>query len=206
VRDRPVQHSALDARDDMLAIADAWPDLQARLGREGLHGSDGMPKPVTRIVGLIINEFVSDTMREISDWVWFLVRVLVDETDWQAPKDHDTPALLACIARTRVGHFTAHPDKSFGEAFTDDAKRLRALATRVAYPDGYRTLNTRIPCEFHDTSDTGGRIVCRGTYTVRPLRDDTMPDLICSTDRSHRISPDVWSRSGWKRSHERVSA
>ena len=107
----PGQHSALDARDDMLAIADAWPDLLDRLGREDSSAPDGMPKQVNRTPGLVINEAVSDAMRQIAAWAMYLARVLLDETDWTPPPGAGTPRMLAVIARERIGHFTApHPE------------------------------------------------------------------------------------------------
>ena len=105
------QHSALDARDDMLAVAGAWPDLLDRLGREDSSAPDGMPKQVNRTPGLVINEAVSDALRQIAAWAMYLARVLLDETDWTPPPGAGTPRMLAVIARERIGHFTApHPE------------------------------------------------------------------------------------------------
>ena len=189
----------------MLAIAAAWPDLLTKLGREGSAASDGMPKPVSRTPGLVINEHISQTMAEVREWVTFLTRVLIDEAKWTPPHT-DTPRLITRIARERIGHFTEHPDDLLRMAFYDDAVEMRRKVERAAYPDGYRTLDTRIPCEEHGTSDAGERIVCAGTYTVRPRADGVMPDLICSAERQHRVSPVEWSRSSWKLAHEQRAA
>lgn len=201
--DAPDQHSALDARDDLLAIAAAWPDLEDRLGREGGGPSDGMPRAVTPTRGLVINEHISEIMREVREWVAFLARVLMDEvrvdlptrgedgevfTSPWAPANTDTAAMLGEIARTRIGHFTSHADEQVRITFHDDAKHYRTKVTRAAYPDGYRTLDTRIPCD----ADT-----CAGTYKVRP-DGQRMPDLVCSVDRTHRLDPAVWSRASWQ--------
>lgn len=199
--DRREQVSALNARDDLLGIADAWPDLLDRLGREGSRASDGMPKPASRTPGLVINEYVSDVMAEVRDWTMFLVRQLLDETDWTPEHGLDTPALLTVIARERIGHFTAHQDEGLRLAFYDDVDTFRGKVMRAAYPDGYRTLDTRLPCEEHSTSDLGERIPCEGTYTVRPRKDGAEPDLICSHDRTHRVPPAEWSRSRWRIRH-----
>ena len=123
----PGQHSALDARDDMLAIADTWPDLLDRLGRDDSSAQDGMPKQVNRTPGLVINEAVSDAMRQITAWAHFLARVLLEETDWTPPPGAGTPRLLTLIARQRIGHFTAHTDQSIRLAFHDDARAMRCL-------------------------------------------------------------------------------
>lgn len=199
--DRPAKHRALDARDDMLAIAAAWPDLLARLGREGSSAIDGMPRPASRTVGLVINERVSETMREVRDWTMFLTRVLVDEAKWTPPRT-DTPHLLTRIAHERIGHFTEHPDAMLRLAFLDDAKEMREKVEKVAYPDGIRTITMRARCEEFTTSDLGERVPCTGRLTMRPTRYGTMPDLICSEDKTHRTPPEVYMRPGWRKSHE----
>ncbi len=207
VSERTAQHSALDARDDLLAVAATWPDLVNRLARWGSSASDGMPKGrPDPSEGSVIDMHVSKVCAEIRDWVAFLARVLVDETDWTLPARYDTGSLAAAIARQRVGHFTAHPDVHLRLAFFDDATRMRKLAEKTAYPDGYRTLDTRVPCEEHGTSPAGERIVCPGVYKIRPRVDGSMPDMICSVDSTHRIRPEVWSRVSWKARHEDVEA
>lgn len=195
-------HPAVLARNDLLAIAEAWPDLLDRLGREGSSAPDGMPKPVSRTPGLVINEHVSQCMADVREWATFLARVLIDETpDFAAPGD--TADLLRTLA-DRVGHFTEHPDDGMRLAFHDDLTTHLGKVLRVAYPDGYRTLDTRVPCEHHGDSAAGERVDCAGTYTVRPREDGSMPDLICDRDREHRVAPNVWSRSGWRREHDEL--
>lgn len=216
--DRPDRVSALDARDDLLAIADTWPDLLERLVQQGSSGSDGMPTAVVRDeTGIEINEYVSQVHFEVMYWAQFLARVLMDEVviSWTvdgetftkpwAPRNTGVPDMLTEIARTRIGHFTSHPDKMLRLAFFDDAKDMRRKIEHAAYPQG-PALDTGIACESHDTSDKGERIICAGVYTVRPLPADTIPDLICSVDRTHMLSPDVWSRPSWKLAHEQKSA
>lgn len=198
--DRPAQHSALDARDNLLAIADAWPDLLDRLGREGTNAPDGMPKPVSRTPGLVINEHISEIMREATRFARQLAGALAQAQDWH-PTSDNAPALLTDIARNHIGHFTAHHDPNVRALFHKEAHRLRGRVTRAAYPDGYRTLDTRLPCEHHDTTDTGQRTPCAGTYTVRPTPNGSMPNLVCSHDRTHVIAPAEWSRNGWRSRH-----
>lgn len=188
--------SALDARDDMLAIADAWPDLLDRLGRE--QSRHGERVSGTRPVGLSINELVSDTMREVDGWVHFLARVLMDELlePW-VPRSTDTPDLLREIARERIGHFTHHADEALRIGFYDDAHRLRGLVTRRAYPTGKRVVPLHIPCTEHDTSDLGERVQCAGQFGIMldPDRPGFIPDMVCSDDPTHRISPAEWQRA-----------
>ena len=195
--ERTGQHSALDARDDLLAIADTWPDLLARLGKEGSSAQDGMPRPVSRTPGLVINEQVSQVMADIRDWCMFLARQLLDESDWTPPRGLDTPGMLAHIARTRIGFFTEHPDEGLRLGFGDDAREMRHLAERTAYPSGRRMIPLDIVCMEHDTSPAGERVKCLGEYGVLldPDRPGLIPDMVCSLDRTHRITPAEWQRA-----------
>ena len=187
---------------DMSYIVNAWPDLLDRLAREGTSAISGMPKAKVYSNGLVLNEHISDTMREVSDWVWFLARVLLDETDWIPPKDHDTPILLAAIARTRIGHFTHHTDAQLALAVSDDARRLRGKVERAAYPSGVKVIPVHVLCLEHGVSDMGERVACCGEYTVRldPEMPGLIPDMICSQDNGHRITPEQWQRAARKTS------
>lgn len=201
VNDRP-QHSALDTRDDLLAIADVWPDLVDRLARESSSAHDGMPRAKGPSTGLVLNEHISDVMGEVRDWTWFLVRVLLDETDWTPPKDHDTPTLLTSIARLRVGHFTEHPD--LGDTFADDATAMRRKVEHAAYPSGRRRVPLHVPCTEHTESDQGERVPCPGSYTATldPERPGLIPDMVCDHDPAHRITPLEWQRAARKSSFD----
>lgn len=223
--DRPRQNAALDARDDMLAIAAAWPDLMERMYSQGSSASNGMPKsPSVDETGIVLNEYVSRVHLEVERWVEFLARVLMDEVTitymvtipgegdaeptvelrskpW-APRSTDTPRLLREIAQARIGHFTAHPDEMMRIAFFDDVKEMRSKVDSAAYPDGERTIKTQARCDEFGTSALGERVRCPGMITMTPTRYGTMPDLICSEDKTHRTTPDVFMRAGWRKSHE----
>ena len=195
-RDR---HSALNARDDLLAIADAWPDMLERLAREGTRGGERVSG--TSNPGLVLNEAVSEAMRELTSWAHYLTRVLMDEVLDAAGRPwrpHSTaPAdLYAEIARERVGHFTEHPDEMVRLMFGDDCRDMRDLATRTAYPSGRRWVPLPIPCAEHSTSDLGERVPCPGAYRVLldPDRPGLVPDMVCSEDDQHRVTPVEWQR------------
>lgn len=196
--ERPRQHSALDARDDMLAIVYAWPDLLTRLGRDGSAGGEKVSG--SRSPGLVINERVSDTMAAVRDWAAFLARVLLQETDWTPPRVQDTPALLHNIARTRIGHFTEHEDEGMRLAFFDDVDHHRRAVESAAYPRGVKIIPVHVECVEHTTTDLGERVPCPGEYTVRldPERAGLIPDMICDHDRAHRITPEQWQRAARK--------
>lgn len=192
------EHAALETRRHMLAIADAWPDLEDRLGRDG--GTVGDKVTGTKTPGLVINEYVSDVMGEVRAWVHFLAHVLLDELaePWR-PRSTDTAALLREIANDRIGHFTEHPDDGLREAFTADAREMRRKVTGAAYPRGVRTINLGIPCDQHDTTDQGERVPCPGKYTTKLHPEESIGNLVCSRDPQHWMTPLEWQRSQRKR-------
>lgn len=194
-------HPAVLARNDLLYIAEAWPDLIDRLGRETSTAADGMPKPVSRTPGLVINEHVSAVIADATKFTWQLADALVQSTDWTPPSEQ-APAVLADIARTRVGHFTAHPDTDVRAEFHKRLDDMRRTVEHAAYPDGFRTRTTAVRCEEQGDSPEGERIPCPGFYTFRARGDGSHPDLICNQNRQHRVPPSVWSRSGWRKDHE----
>jgi hypothetical protein len=213
------QHSALDARDDMLAIADAWPDLEVRLGREERAGGEKVSG--SKSVGLVINETVSQAMAEVRSWVHFLARVLMDEvtitrtveypagsvltyTEPWRPGAMDVPGILREIARERVGHFTAHPDEGMRVAFHDDVRAMRALAEQHAYPSGRHWVPVHVACLDHTTTDAGRRTPCPGEYRVLldPEKPGLIPDMVCEKDPGHRISPLDWQRAARKSGYD----
>lgn len=205
----PSAGSPLTRRDierceaDMTFIADAWADLVDRLARESHPGGEKVTG--TRTPGLVLNEHVSQVMREVSQWVHVLATELLEHTDWTPPREQDTPILLHHIVKWRLGYFTHSAGPEMAEWVADRANLLRGKVTRAAYPDGYHTIDTRIPCNEHGTTEAGERVPCPGTYTVRPRRDG-YPDMICSEDREHRIPPSEWSRGAWRVRHAEPAA
>ena len=215
----PAQHSALDARDDMLAIADTWPDLEDRLGRE--EPPRGEKVSGSRVPGLVINETVSQAMGEIRSWVHFLARVLMEEvtithtvempagsvltfTEPWRPQSTGVTDILREIARERIGHFTAHPDQGMRLAFHDDARAMRELAERTAYPSGRKWVRVHVACLEYLTTAAGERKPCPGGYRVLldPELPGLIPDMVCEKDGAHRISPLDWQRAARKAGYD----
>ncbi|MCL2453758.1 MAG: hypothetical protein FWD18_00420 [Micrococcales bacterium] len=186
------EHASLSMRRDLTAIAGAWDDLVTRLGERGGPDSSGRRSvPGSRPP---ISLDVSDVVAEIEEWVVFLARVLLDETDWRTPADTSTPALALAI-RERVGHFTEHTDQMLAAGLVEDADRLARLALSWARPSLRRTIRLGQPCHEHGTDTAGRRVVCHGQLTVA-LRDDGMiSDMVCTVDAEHRLTPDQWFRS-----------
>jgi hypothetical protein len=138
-----------------------------------------------------VDLYVLRVRAEVIGWARGLVVALVaSRTGYQAPRQHDAAALLAHVATTRLGHFTEGPD---GPTFCAYAEGLATRVHRAAWPDGFRTLATGLPCQ------TEG---CTGAYTVRPLASGAEPDLVCNHDHDHRIPPAVWARDRWRVQHE----
>jgi hypothetical protein len=194
----PAQHSALDARDDMLAIADTWPDLLDRLATSS-SGPKNDRVSGTVPTGLVINETVSDVMGEVRAWAQFLTRVLMEETTWE-PHDTGTDDLLRDIARHRIGHFTAHADEGLREAFHDDARHMRYKVEHAAYPSGKKRIPLHVHCCETTTTVLGARVPCPGQYTatLNPDMPGLIPDMICDHDPGHRITPVEWQRAARK--------
>jgi len=204
------QHSALNARDDMLAIADAWPALLVRLSqtgqgdRSGVRTAPGSKPP--------LSTDISDVKGELEAWVVFLAHVLMDEvmvetpipgpvkgtwSDPWRPRSTITVDLLRQIARERIGHFTHHEDELLALSFVDDAKENRRKVESAAYPHGRRKIPLHVKCEMHDTDPDGGRVDCLGWYfaTIDPEATIGLPDMVCNKDGTHRITPAEWQQA-----------
>jgi hypothetical protein len=185
-------HVALTVQRDMRQIADLWPDLEARLTGSGTSDRSGVRRPPGSKPPIDVH--IADVTAEVSAWVVFLARVLIDETDW-TPRSHDTAAILRDIADNRVGHFTEAEDQGLREAVTEDAARLARLVHNTARPSDRRTIPLGIPCMEHSTSELGERVICTGQYATTLTPGERIGDFVCSKDREHRITPLEWQRS-----------
>lgn len=188
------EHPSITVQRDMLAIVDAWPALLARLPRGGTVEHHAGKRTKRAGAPIPIDAHVSDVIGEVTEWVVFLARVLMDETDW-TPEQTDTPDLLREIAETRVGHFTEHPDEAWAPGIADDAARLAKLVRTTAYPSGRRKIPLNIACIEHGTSDLGERIPCTGKLWTHLVPDERIEDFVCDVDPMHRMTPLQWNRS-----------
>jgi len=197
------------AREQLVDIATAWPVLTDMVAAGSTPGS-GSGKPASRTP---IDAHVADVRTELALWVRFLARVLMEEVvverwpgvPWSAghrvaepwaPPTLDTGELAHHMATERIGHFLAHEDQHLRVEFLDDAKRLSGLARRTAWPSGARWMRTGVECTEHGTSDLGERVVCQGEYRVFMHPDqDVVPDMVCTDDSAHRITPLEWQRA-----------
>jgi len=194
VSDQTQDHRSLSLRRDLTAIAAAWPDLLGRLTPGSAVDNSGVRKKPNPFPPLPIDSNVSDVIGEVTEWVLFLAHVLMDETDWTPPEDTSTPSL--CLAlRDRVGHFSEHPDELLALGILADADRLSRLALHTARPSGRRTIRLGIDCAEHTTSDMGERVPCPGQYATTISEDERLADLVCTQDKTHRVTPAEWFRA-----------
>lgn len=200
-------------REHLLTIAETWPWLDDLVAAGSSPGS-GASQPGSRAP---IDAHVADVRTELTLWVRFLARVLMEEvvierhvpTPWAdagvhadpwAPPTIDTGELARHIALERIGHFLHHADEQLRVEFLDDAERMASLARNTAWPSGARWLRTGIECTEHGTSDMGARVVCEGEYRVLMLPGQAaIPDMVCDVDPGHRITPLEWQRAQRRR-------
>jgi hypothetical protein len=187
-------HEAVSFRDDLTWLADAWTDLLDRLGRD-TPPPDGQPRPASRAVGLVINERVSELMREVTRYARELAgRLAAETTDFHLPASPDTPTMLLAVAR-RVGHFTNHPDPEVRQGARNRACGLRRDVLRMAYPDGVRTVHLgAYRCLARVVADDGRVQPCPGHWTIRPLPTGALGDMRCSVNPEHTVAPMEWMR------------
>ena len=156
------QHAALDARDDMLWIADHWAALQARLCPGGGNAQNGLVS-TSGDAPLPIDVSISDLMFQIEENVArFYGKILMDETDWE-PTTSAMPTLLTEVAR-RYGHFTADPVMALG--FADDASDYREKVRK--------TLNQPEPATYIgpcQTRNCGGDLYVGAGRTTGKCRE-----------------------------------
>ncbi len=201
-------------RDRLLEVADAWPDMQARLTAIRALAFAGFVTGDSPGTGIVLDEAASDAMREAGLAAHFYTRVVMRERG-HTPPDATPVGLMRWLARNHVPWLCAHPDAGVAEGFAGDAAGLARRARSAAYPAGWRTIPVPLPCPARvaiddDNPDDGDR-ACAGRMTAR-IRPDLhrLPDLVCDTNPAHTIGPDVWQRNGWKhaarneRAHQRL--
>lgn len=182
-------------------ITEAWEDLTARLAREG---SSAMSEKVggSKEPGLVLNDKVSDVMRDVTAWLWFVTRVIMEEKKGAVePTNQTPPGLARWIGRSHVDWIATHPDEQLVADIAGEAKDHASKCRRAAYPTGARRLDLpEVRCVDHSTGEDGSRLPCGGTmFVVLVPQSSVMPDLVCSEDEAHRVEPSTWARPQWRR-------
>lgn len=163
--------TALEARDNLLYVADHWNHLRNRLHRStstqyGMKVSGGdAPAP--------INLHVSDLMHDITTQTVLWGKILMDESGW-IPNRGEMPGLLHDVAR-QYGHFVTDDPKT-GTDFCDLAHEYRRKTENILNqpePAKYIGPCTAPGCqgELYMRDKTGGQCpTCGEPWTIEQQR------------------------------------
>lgn len=186
---------------DLNRIADAWRDLTDRLAQADGNPMSEKVSSGGQDFGLVINEHVSDVIHEVSAWAWFTTRIVVDERGTGSPAEPEIPALLRWLSLWHVDWLSSHKDADLAAAFAIEARELVKTVRRTAYPSGARRIDLPVACaEQVCEPDDGPCVPCTGRMYVMVVPDARYyPDLVCSEDAAHRMTPAMWTRAGWRK-------
>lgn len=191
-------------RDGLRKIASRWDDLEKALisSEPGAPGEGHRGRSTS--TGLAINERVSRVRRQVSDLMWFVVQVIRDDCDdlkrpFAGPPSTDPGAMAEWVAQWQIPHITGTTAQETAEEIADDVHRAERATWNALEPA--RWVNVNLTCDQFGTSDMGERVPCEGTMRAHVGRG-VLPDLVCSQDPSHTVSPAQWERSQWRRTKE----
>lgn len=173
--------SALDTRDRLLELADAYETvaaLEADTKAPGGRAVAGSRLP-PGMQDVLDDDEVQRALVAVDEWAEFCVHVLADERDVVSPGE--TPRRLRLMA-DNAAHFVEHEDEMLALSFDDDLHTHRRTMRRLARR-GQRVILTGRRCE-----DCGGILVV-------PLGADDA--LVCDRDARHVVPYTVWS--SWPR-------
>ncbi|HEY9250567.1 MAG TPA: hypothetical protein VIO38_15615 [Rariglobus sp.] len=183
------------AWSDLQTVARVWPDTEAQLTAPN-KGGDGTGVRSARAPGIDLNPRVVEARKDITNTLTFWVHLLIDEHETLQLHGTD-PSAMARFIGSNVRHLTHHHDEGIALSIVEDAHRLARLVIATAYPKGARRYEPGIPCVEHATSDMGERVPCAGEYGAWVWDGmGYVPDLECSLDRGHVLTPDGFRRLG----------
>ena len=181
--------------ENLKKIAEAWPDLRARVAVEGKAGEKITG---TKLPGIVINEAVADLIREVALWANQTAgRVLRQHEHTQRPSTHDPGVVLAWLAKYHAWRLAYDDDHDAAVSTAEWAAWYRREVRRVAYPSNARRVDipdARCRVELRDTAGQLTGLRCGGTLFAI-VRDDAslLPsELLCSVDDEHRIPAGNW--------------
>lgn len=180
-------------------IARHWDDLGKMLTHPESSAYDGMPKaPDSEETGIELNEKVLETRTRIVHWLHYWVRVVLDDNPgFVGPADE--PRAQAKWLAMQCARITRGWDKPQAASFATEARDvMRELRSR-AFPSGARLFvpEPLIACAEHTVDAEGARVPCPGHYRAWITeRTDGLPDLVCSEDREHLLTPAGFKRAG----------
>jgi hypothetical protein len=207
---RPAQGANLcptcgeDLRANLTKIADRWPDLEQALTTPGTGGEQGKTRNGMIAVGTNVNEAAVRARRACTDVVWFTYQVIREdyETADKLPSQDFTPHMATWLACWHVSHVTHKTAQETAEEVARDVERAERLTYQVCETTPPRKIDTGMPCEEHSTTEMGERVPCPGRMNT--ALTESMSDLVCSVDPTHRIPPNVWGALKWKMKHHGV--
>lgn len=157
----------IEARDQLLWIANHWPHLRAALQPGGGNALTGMPRHAADHPAPI-NVHIADLMHEIEQETEALALTLLAETDDWQPHNPSMPGLLTEVAH-RYGHWTA-ADERTALAFIDWAEDYAHRVRRALEPaDPPKHIG---PCPIP---------MCDGELHLKPGRNTTTCPLCGNT-------------------------
>lgn len=207
---RPANHphplcATCEARvaEHLRDIADLWPDTEEAL--RAPSGGTGRAEPVSgsRTHRLPLNEDVADARAHTLTTLAYWSQVVAAAAGYPPPAAFtlETIPNLARWLATHHLYLTRNDDEGVCISIAHDAHDLRRQLRRVTYPSGARRFPGRheaqLPCVEHTTDDTGARTPCPGVYYAWITdRMDGFPDLRCTEDPEHTLTPAGFRRLG----------
>lgn len=151
---------------------------------------------------LTINEHAADDRKKILTDARYWTHILLDTGRIARVPDPDDVPRMASLIATHITHLTRlHTTGPTGiphaVGIVQDALACGGKMRWLVNPQPTRRFKPGIPCTEHTTSDTGERVHCPGEYTARLGEQMTgLPDLVCSEDSSHVLTPAGFRRLG----------
>lgn len=180
--------------ENLRAIAAIWPDTEDALRTPTVAGGEKVSGTATH--GLPLNEAVADARREALTRLAYWAQVVVQESQALTAPPFDLahlPGLARWLAKHHR-HLTRNYDEGTSISISVDAHEILRELRKVTYPTGARRFPRRdeqqLPCVEHGVDDQGRRTPCPGVYyTYLSDRMDGFPDLRCTEDATHIMTP-----------------
>ena len=188
-------------RANLRTIAARWDDLEAMLTAAEKGGGDGGRGNHADSVGLSLNEAAMRARTAASNLAWFAMQVIRDDYDdlgrpFTPPNPPTVPALLTWVERWHLAHLLHDGAEETAHEIDRDAAQVERLTFNALEP--VRWVDVNLTCDKHGTSDMGERVPCEGKMRAKVGRG-VLPDLVCSDDPSHVVTPAQWERAQWHR-------
>lgn len=178
--------------EDLQAVAKLWDQTTLELVRHGSRSERAAPGPST---GIDMVEPIMRRRGQVKAGLSFWVMVLLDDNRiGRSPSIDDIPRMATLIA-THLDHLTHHEEERLQLDIRHGAHEMKRSLRKCLGFDPTKRVDTGIRCTEHVTDDMGQRVPCAGTYTYTVHeRMDGFPDLVCTDDEEHRVTPEGFRR------------